>query len=496
MTRIGGLQLIDLLGEGDSRRGVNEHDLKTAISGITCDSRRVEKGFLFAALPGMRLDGRTFIADAVERGAAAILTSEPVASLHALADAQGVAVITDPQPRRRLAHMAARFFAAQPASVAAVTGTNGKTSVVWFLNQIWTRLGHRSGCLGTLGLMTPGDWQPGNLTTPDPVELHRMLASLAREGIDHLAMEASSHGISQNRLDGVRIAAGAFTNLSRDHLDYHGSLDAYLKAKMRLFSELIADGGAAVLCADDPSAPKIEQEARRRLRVVTYGRSGADLRLVDLQRKTDGQRLSVVLDGKTHEIEVPLVGDFQALNALCAAALAWTMGADGSQALQALERLQAVPGRLENVGSRDSGAAVYVDYAHTPDALQAALTALRPFATGRLFVVFGCGGDRDAGKRPEMGRIAAACADQIYITDDNPRSEAPSIIRRQILAACPGAGEIADRAEAIRVAADSLGSGDILLIAGKGHETGQLVGDTRLPFDDREVAKAVLKELA
>jgi len=488
------LRLIDLLGEGDSRRGVNEHDLNTAITGITCDSRRVDKGFLFAALPGTRVDGRAYITEAVERGAAAILISDEGAVSHSVAAPSDVAIITDPQPRQRLARMAARFYAAQPASIAAVTGTNGKTSVVWFLNQIWTLLGDASACLGTLGLVTPAGWRPGNLTTPDPVHLHQMLASIAQEGVDRLAMEASSHGITQYRLDGVRIAAGAFTNLSRDHLDYHGSLDAYLKAKIRLFSDLIEDGGAAVICADDPAAPDVQAAARGRLRVVKYGWSGSDLRLMDLQRRTDGQRLTVAMDGQRYEIEFPLVGDFQSLNALCAAALAVAMGADPTRALQALEHLEAVPGRLEHVGCRANGAAVYVDYAHTPDALMAALTALRPFARGRLHVVFGCGGDRDAGKRPEMGRIAAACADQVYITDDNPRSEAPGIIRRHILDACPGADEFADRAEAINAATGALVTGDILLIAGKGHETGQIVGDTVLAFNDREVAKAALKE--
>jgi UDP-N-acetylmuramoyl-L-alanyl-D-glutamate--2,6-diaminopimelate ligase len=492
------LRLIDLL-EGNPTEVTVANDIAgTTITGLTSDSRRVEPGFLFAALPGGRADGRDFIDDAVRRGAAAILGPPGTPRPDPAAESTGhpVPLITDDNPRRRLAQMAARFFGRQPATVAAVTGTNGKTSVVWFLRQIWTRLGRNAASLGTLGISAPGLEIRGSLTTPDPVELHETLARLATAGVDCLAMEASSHGLAQHRLDGVRVAAAAFTNLTRDHLDFHGTTEAYLAAKTRLFSDIVEAGGTAVLNADSPDIDAVQAAARKGgLRVLTYGARGADFVVGQIEPVADGQRLDVTVAGVGGRVILPLVGDFQVSNALAALGLAVATGADPAAAMAALETLQPVPGRLERVGRRNSGAAVYVDYAHTPDALAAVLKALRPQVGSRLVVVFGCGGDRDRGKRPEMGRIAAALADGVIVTDDNPRGEEASVIRRQILAACPGATEIGDRAEAIANAVSALQAGDVLVVAGKGHETGQIVGDQVLPFDDAAVVRAAVKEI-
>ena len=468
------------------------------ITGLTADSRLVQPGFLFAALAGSRADGRAYIDEAVRRGAAAVL-AYPGTLRPAWADGGAfspVALVYDDNPRRRFATMAARFYGRQPKTVAAVTGTNGKTSVVWFLRQIWAALGHSAASVGTLGIIAPGMEQRGSLTTPDPVTLHQTLARLVEMGVDRLAMEASSHGLDQYRLDGVEIAAAAFTNLTRDHLDYHGTEQAYLSAKLRLFSELVADDGAAVICADAAHAGAVHRVAGERgLRILTYGRRGGELRIEALEQVTDGQRLTLRLDGKERSIDLPLVGDFQASNALAAAGLAIATGAEKDSVLSTLQALAPVRGRIERVARIHDLASVYVDYAHTPDALRVVLGALRPRAGGRLVVVFGCGGDRDPGKRPEMGRIAGALADRVIVTDDNPRSEDPAEIRRQILAACPQAEEIGDRAEAIDRAVRGLRAGDILLVAGKGHETGQIVGADVLPFDDAEVVRAAVRNL-
>jgi UDP-N-acetylmuramoyl-L-alanyl-D-glutamate--2,6-diaminopimelate ligase len=473
------------------------------ITGLAADSRKVEPGFLFAALPGGRVDGLDFVGEAVRRGAAAVLAPAAaegavrsmLADAGAKADAEApVAVIVDNNPRRLLALMAARFFGRQPDTVCAVTGTNGKTSVVSFLRQIWTHAGRNAASLGTLGLAAPGAQQEGALTTPDPVALHRTLADLAAEGVDALAMEASSHGLDQFRLDGVRLAAAAFTNLGRDHLDYHHNIEAYLAAKLRLFSALVADGGSAVVAADDLVSARVRAAAAARgLNVLSYGRLGEHLRLKAILPIADGQRLSLDILGAPHLVDLPLVGDFQALNALAAAGLALATGTAPDTVLAAICRLTPVPGRLERV-ARVRGAPVYVDYAHTPDALAAVLKALRPQAGRRLLVVFGCGGDRDVGKRPEMGAVAKALADLIIVTDDNPRTEDAAAIRRQILASCPDAVEIADRAEAIAAAVAALDAGDVLVVAGKGHETGQIVGAQVLPFDDRKVVRSVAGE--
>lgn len=488
------MRLTDLLLESASNVTASEI-AGIQIIGLTADSRQVQPGFLFAALPGSRADGRDFITDAVRRGAVAVLappgTPQPSRPDDA---ATPIALLLDDNPRRRFALLAARFHLRQPQTVAAVTGTNGKTSVVWFLQQIWTSLGFEAASLGTLGVFSGPLRQPGSLTTPDPVALHDTLARLAAVSVGHLAMEASSHGLDQYRLDGVRIAAAAFTNLTRDHLDYHGSMSAYLEAKLRLFGELVLPEGAAVVCADDPHASEVCEAARRHgLRVLTYGKAGQDLRLDELTPTAAGQQLTVSIFGQPYRVELPLAGDFQAANALAAAGLAIATGSDVEPVLAALETLHPVRGRLERVAVVRGEAPVYVDYAHTPDALEVVLRALRRQVTGRLTVVFGCGGDRDPGKRPQMGRIAAMLADRVIVTDDNPRSEDPALIRRQILAECPGAEEIGDRASAIAAAVAALGPGDALLVAGKGHEAGQVVGHTVLPFDDAEAVRAAVQ---
>ncbi len=442
------------------------------ITGLTADSRTARPGYLFAALPGTRADGRDFIQDALSRGVAAVLV--PKRYRIEGAAARNVVFIADENPRRRFALMAAQFFGAQPGTIAAVTGTNGKTSVVAFTRQIWTHCGFSAASIGTLGLNAPGTIRPGALTTPDPVSLHQLLADLTGSGVDHLAMEASSHGLEQFRLDGVRVTAAAFTNLSRDHLDYHGSMEAYWRAKQRLFDTVMAPSGTAVLNADALEFDSLQSICRARGHPI------------------------VSVFGSPVETEVPLAGAFQAANVLCALGLAVTGGAPQEKALAALPLLEGAKGRMQRV-AKVNGAPVYVDYAHTPDALENALAALRPHAAGRLVVVFGCGGDRDPGKRPIMGGIAARLADRVIITDDNPRGEDPAVIRRAILDGCPAGAapvrEIGDRAAAIAEAIRGLEPGDLLVIAGKGHEPGQIVGDSVLPFDDAEVARATIAEM-
>jgi UDP-N-acetylmuramoyl-L-alanyl-D-glutamate--2,6-diaminopimelate ligase len=464
------------------------------IAGITADSRQVKPGFLFAALRGTQHDGRRFAAAAMAQGAAAILTDD-AAELALDPDARRRAVvITDDNPHRRLALLAARFYSRQPKTIVAVTGTNGKTSIVHFTREIWTMLGCPAASLGTLGLVTPAGRRPGALTTPDPVALHRDLAELAGQGIEHIAIEASSHGLAQYRLDGVQIAAAAFSNLTRDHLDYHPDMASYRAAKERLFTALLASGGAAVLNADSPEFARLADLCKARgQRVIAYGTApAAALRLLGRVPRRDGQRIGVERFGERRDIDLPLVGEFQAMNVLAALGLAVATGAPVAAAAETLARLSGVPGRLQLIGETARGAAVFVDYAHTPDALATVLGALRPHAEGRLAVVFGAGGDRDRGKRPVMGRVAAEQADLVYVTDDNPRSEAPADIRRAILAAAPGAIEIGDRRAAIGAAVAALRHGDILVIAGKGHETGQIVGREVRPFDDAVVAREAL----
>jgi UDP-N-acetylmuramoyl-L-alanyl-D-glutamate--2,6-diaminopimelate ligase len=459
------------------------------ITGITADSRAVAPGMLFAALPGAKTDGARFAADAAARGAAAVLA--PTAPDGLPGD---VALVLADRPRRALALMAGRFYGAQPATIVAVTGTSGKTSVASFARQIFAHCGYAAASLGTLGVVAPGRAAYGALTTPDPVVLMRTLAELVGEGMTHVALEASSHGLDQERLDAVTLTTAAFTNLSRDHLDYHPSVEAYLDAKLRLVRDLLPPGRTMVVNADGASAEAFVVAAGERgCPVFSVGERGQDLKLLARRRTPAGQRLSLGGPFGRAEIDLPLAGDFQASNALVAAGLALSVGAPPAYVLAALERLEGVDGRLDKVGETN-GAAVYVDYAHKPDALEHVLTALRPYTKGRLVVLFGCGGDRDPGKRPIMGEIATRLADAVIVTDDNPRSEAPAAIRAAILAAAPGAREIGDRGEAIRTAVRELRPGDVLVVAGKGHETGQTIGVVTLPFSDKEAVRAALAE--
>jgi UDP-N-acetylmuramoyl-L-alanyl-D-glutamate--2,6-diaminopimelate ligase len=460
------------------------------LNGISADSRTVKPGDLFVAMTGARDDGLRFVAQALAAGAAAIMAERvPQTPLPA-----GVAFVKVHDARRSLALAAAKFFAEQPQVIAAVTGTSGKTSVAAFTRQIWAALGCEAASIGTIGLVTGKREVYGSLTTPDPVALHRELDGLAKEGVTHLAIEASSHGLDQHRLDGVDIAVGGFTNISRDHLDYHTSMADYLAAKLRLFTDLVGRRGAAVINVDHEHAEAVVSCVKqRRLRLLTVGRKGTGIRL--LENKIDGfaQVLHAVHAGNDYKLKLPLVGDFQVENALLAAGLVIATGGEPAAAFAALKRLKGAKGRLELVGERN-GASIFVDYAHKPDALAKALDALRPYATGRLIVVFGAGGDRDPGKRPMMGQIAAQKADRVVITDDNPRSEEAAAIRAAILQAAPGAVEIGDRGEAIRSAIAELSRGDVLLIAGKGHETGQIVGKQVFPFSDHEAVAAALAE--
>lgn len=457
------------------------------IIGLTADSREVRPGFLFAALPGSRLDGRAYIADAVAKGAAAVLTTPDIAEC-------AVGLVRDADPRRRLARMAARFYDPQPETVVAVTGTNGKTSVAEFTRQIWNHAGYSAASIGTLGLTVDGETTGPSLTTPDPIQLHQMLHDLADVSVDHAVMEASSHGLDQARLDGVEIKAAAFTNLTRDHLDYHGDMDAYRSAKLGLFDRVMAPDGTAVLNMDSPEFDKFREAAeRRRHRVVSYGmRPGAELRIVERRARPTGQELEITAGGHSHVVDLALIGDFQAWNALAALGLAIASGTPLQLALEALPHLTGVRGRMERVAVLENGAAVYVDFAHTSDALETVLRAVRPHTDGALWCVFGCGGDRDPGKRPMMGSAVAKYADRPIVTDDNPRSEDPAGIRAATLAACKGGVEIGDRRAAIHETVAKLGPGDVLVIAGKGHEQGQEIQGVKHPFDDATVAREAI----
>ena len=487
------MRLTELLGEPLAARD-GAPLIDPEVKGLSADSRTIGRGFLFAALSGSRLDGRRFIAQALDRGAVAVLTDAAgVAQLPPGAAARA-AILAEENPRRRFALLAARFHPRRPKTIVAVTGTNGKTSVVHFTREIWTRLGHSAASLGTLGVVAPSGRRPGALTTPDPVALHEILSALAAEGIDRVALEASSHGLEQFRLDGLEFSAAVFTNLTRDHLDYHRDMESYRAAKERLFSTLLAPDGTAVLNADSPEFPRLSALCRGRgVRVLAFGAApGAELRLLAREALAEGQHLALELCGERREVRLPLVGDFQAMNALAALGLAVATGTPVGAAGDALAGLPGVPGRLELVARLAGGGGVVVDYAHTPDALATVLAALRPHSRGRLVVLFGCGGDRDPGKRPMMGKIAARLADAVFVTDDNPRSEEPAAIRRAILAAAPGAVEVGDRREAIQLAIASLSPGDLLVVAGKGHETGQIVGDRVYPFDDAEIVREVM----
>jgi UDP-N-acetylmuramoyl-L-alanyl-D-glutamate--2,6-diaminopimelate ligase len=481
------VKLRDLLGDILGEAHIDARHAALEINGISADSRKVKPGFLFVAIAGAKADGAHFAKQAVAAGAAAVAAEQKPA----LPD--GVAFIPVENARRTLSLAASKFYARQPGTIVAVTGTSGKTSVAAFARQIWSTFGFAAASIGTVGVVSPKGEQYGSLTTPDPVELHRTLDQLAGEGVTHLALEASSHGLDQHRLDGVRIVAAGFTNLSRDHLDYHETMETYLRAKLRLFDDLILDGGTAVVSADNCYAHHVVYAATKRgLKVITVGDSGDTIRLAGGAIDGFAQTIDVVYGGHAYSVKLPLVGTFQVENALVAAGLAIATGSDPAQVFAALAKLTGAKGRLEMVGTAN-GAPIFVDYAHKPDALAKALAALRPYARGKLTVVFGAGGDRDAGKRPLMGKIAADNADRVIVTDDNPRSEQPAAIRAAILAAASGATEIADRAEAIRVGIAGLNSGDVLLIAGKGHESGQIIGDRVLPFSDHDAVAAALK---
>ena len=461
------------------------------ITGITADSREVRPGYLFAALPGTRADGVQFIPAAIAAGAVGVLAAPDVPV------PDGVPVIRDVAPRRRLALMAANFYPAQPDTLAAITGTNGKTSVASFLHQIWRAQGLSAASIGTLGVHVDGETRPLRHTTPEPVELHRILDGLAREGVRHAALEASSHGLAQHRLDGARLSAAAFTNISRDHLDYHPDFESYFAAKMRLFQDVLPAGAPAVIDVDRPEGVRVADLARARgLDVWTVGHSGEALHFAGPQPVGFGQRVAFVYQGATYQVTLPLAGTFQVSNAAIAAALALATGSTPEAVFSALEGLHGANGRMQLVGHAASGAGIFIDYAHTPDALESALRALRPFSGASVAVVFGCGGERDTGKRPAMGTIAQQLADRIYVTDDNPRGEDAAMIRQEIMRAAPAARECPGRREAIATAIAELGPDDVLLIAGKGHETGQVVNGHTYPFSDTEAVRTVLKRHA
>lgn len=460
------------------------------ISGLTADSRNVEPGFLFAALKGARTDGSLFAPGAVEAGAVALLCAKDAEQQLRATIPESVAVIAAEEPRQVFAKMAARFFGAQPDVVVAVTGTAGKTSVAHFVRQIFQSAGHPAASLGTLGTIKPDGISYGGLTTPDPVALHRELAELEAEGINHAALEASSHGLDQFRLDGVRLTAAAFTNLGRDHMDYHATIEDYLCAKLRLFEDLLPDGGTVVVDPAEKYADRVLDVAGRRgLPVFTVGETGRDLKLTGIRAVGAGQELTLQTARGEYKITLPLIGRFQVSNALIAAGLAIAAGTDSGLVLRSLENLKGAPGRLELAGRTASGGLVFVDYAHKPDALDNALAALKPFATGKLSVVVGAGGDRDPGKRELMGAAASRNADLVIVTDDNPRSEDPAVIRKAVMSGAPQAIEIGDRFDAIAEGIHRLNAGDILCVAGKGHETGQIVGDTVIPFSDHEAVQ-------
>ena len=462
---------------------LSQQEREVDVAGLAADSRAVEPGYLFAALAGSNTDGALYAKEAIEKGAVAVLCSP--SAFNELKDESAI-IIPDDNPRLKLAQIAARFYPRQPQSIAAVTGTNGKTSIASFARQIWSAVGLRAASMGTLGVVWAGGERKLHHTTPDPISVHEALDDLTGRGITHLALEASSHGLSQHRLDGVRLKAAAFSNLTRDHLDYHESFDAYKYAKFRLFGELLAPGGTAVLNADSDVFDELEDLCwGRGQRVFSVGHTGRDICLESSQRTRRGQTLSLRYKGQPIKIELPLVGDFQAANALLAAGLVIACGTPASDVFSALNLLEGVPGRLEHVLDTRNGASAYVDYAHTPDALESVLKALRPHTDGKLRVVFGCGGDRDKGKRAEMGGIAEKLADQVIVTDDNPRSEDPEQIRSEVMGGCATARNIGDRSVAIAEALKSLEGGDILVVAGKGHETGQILKERTIDFDDR-----------
>jgi len=478
-----------------SNKGLILHGSDTDVTGLTEDSRKVQPGFLFIAIPGNEKDGTHFINDALQRGAKAILvpTSAPVPST-------SVPVLQADNIRLATASLAAAFYPQQPNTIVAITGTSGKTSTAQFTREIWDRLDHASASIGTLGYITSQESHYGSLTTPDPIQLHRLLHESAHNGITHVVMEASSHGLALARLDYVHLKAAGFTNFSRDHLDYHQTMETYLAAKIRLFHDLLPTGSFAILNADIPEYTRLVAIAKERgLKIISYGIKGDDLRLQSLVPLAQGQLLKLEVFGKKHEVLLPILGNFQAWNSLCALGLVIGCGENIDKALGTLPHLTGVPGRLQRVGATSSGGLVFIDYAHKPDALENVLKAMRPHVdahpSAKLGVIFGCGGNRDKGKRPIMGALAQRLADWVIVTDDNPRYEDPALIRQDILAGCASllsVQEIASRYDAIREGIGRLKNNDVLVIAGKGHESGQIIGDQVLPFNDAEEARKVL----
>lgn len=465
----------------------------SSLSGITLDSRKVKPGYLFAALPGSKVDGRDFIDAAVKAGAKTVLAPNGTRV------PEGVTLIADKNPKKKLANILSEYYKSQPCRIVAITGTNGKTSTAYFCEQIWNLMGYNSASLGTLGVHVSGvNYSPkiaASMTTPDPVSLHEELSHLQEAGIEHLAMEASSHGLHQYRLDGAHVKAAGFTSFSRDHLDYHPSVEDYFAAKMRLFEEVTEDGGIAVLNADIAEYEDMKK-AVQRLKIWSYGECGEHFKIKSIQSVSHGQKVVLEVFDKTYDILLPLVGRFQVYNALCALGL--VLSEDGSQvdlALEALEKLKSVPGRLQLVDGHPQKAGVYVDYAHTPDAIETVLKALRPHTQGKLVCIFGCGGDRDAGKRPLMGKAAIDNADIAIVTDDNPRSEDPASIRAQAASVSDEIINVSGRREAIKYALSLLEEGDVLAITGKGHEQGQQFADHTEDFCDAIETKKLIEEL-
>ena len=464
-------------------RDIAEVDSDSEVTGFAIDNRKVERGSVFGAFKGAVFDGEDFIASAVDRGAVAVV-ARPEAKV------ERVPHLADAEPRRLFAELAAKFYAPYPETVVAVTGTNGKTSTVEMTRQIWRMSGHRSASIGTLGVTTSDDQVKTGLTTPDIVTFLNNMAGLERMGISHVAYEASSHGLDQHRCEGVPLAAAAFTNFSRDHLDYHETMEAYFEAKMRLFDQLLPRGRPAVIWTDDPKSDEVMARCEARdHQILTVGRKGETIRLVEQTPTALGQTLKLEHGGKSHRLALPLIGAYQASNVLTAAGLVLATGGKWESTFSAMQRVAPVRGRLERAVISRGGVPVYIDYAHTPDALEAAIAALRSHVEGRLITVFGAGGDRDQGKRPQMGEVATRLSDLVIVTDDNPRSEDPALIRSAIMAGASGATEVPGRREAIAEAIRIAREGDIVLVAGKGHETGQIVGDKVLPFDDALVAR-------
>lgn len=473
------MQLVDIL----KNTGAEAPNKNVNIEGISADSRQIKKGFLFAALKGAACDGNAYIPQAVANGAAAILTD----ATGSAAKYPEVVFVKASNPHWALAKAAANFFGKQPENIAAVTGTNGKTSITDFVRQVLNMMGKKAASLGTLGLIKSNEEPQYAMTTPDPVTIHKDLKILADEGYQYLVMEASSHGLCQYRIGGVKVKVAGFTNLTRDHLDYHKTMENYLAAKKILFTDILVKGGSAVLNADIDVFEELKQACQATgKKIITYGKHGKELRLIEAKPLAVGQKLTIEYYGKPMEIEIPLAGEFQAMNVLCALGMLAELTQQPFEVIKYIEKIHGAKGRLELVRRLDNGAAVYVDYAHTPDAIENVLRAMRPHCQNHLCILFGCGGDRDKGKRPQMGQIADRLADKVFVTDDNPRSEEPEVIRAEIMAACPHGINIPDRRTAIRQAIKELEAGDVLIVAGKGHEPGQIIKGVTYPFSDHE----------